>query len=85
MATLMGLGVGIALEREYLGFKTAGTWWVRILRFIVGAIGLVLFYLGLKVILPGGSFFRVIRYLLVGLWTSFGAPWAFLKLRVAER
>lgn len=85
MATLMGLGVGIALEREYLGFKTAGTWWVRILRFVVGAIGLVLFYLGLKVISPGGSFFRAIRYLLVGLWTSFGAPWAFLKLRVAER
>jgi hypothetical protein len=61
----------------------------RVGRFVVGAIGLVVLYAGLKVVLPGEGepfyfLLRVVRYTLVGLWAGFGAPWLFLRLRLAS-
>jgi hypothetical protein len=28
--------------------------------------------------------FRLIRYGLIGLWVGFGAPWLFVKMRLAD-
>ena len=47
------------------------------------------FYFGLKVVFPGEGeplyvAMRVVRYALVGLWAVLGAPWLFLRLRLAS-
>ena len=88
MATLAGTGVGLALTHRYLPFNARGPWWQRTLRFLTGGLIVVALYLGLKLVLPGeGSalhlIFRFLRYGLIGMWISLGAPWFFRLLRLA--
>lgn len=85
MGTLLGLGVGVVLEREWIRFRTAGPLFQRALRLVLGLVVMLAIYLGLKRVFPAGPLFRGVRYALVGLWASLGAPWLFVKLRVAER
>jgi len=89
MAVLMGVGVGVALTRRIGSFSAAGPLWQRAVRFLVGVIGLFVLYLGLKLVFPAEGeplYFatRVVRYVLVGLWVGLGAPWLFLRLRLAS-
>jgi membrane-associated phospholipid phosphatase len=92
MATLMGMGAGIALEAQYVDFSARGVWWKRVLRFLLGAVVLSALYLGLKLVFPGeeqvgtlvATVFRMLRYGLLGLWASFVGPWTFVRLRLAE-
>lgn len=86
--TLMGLGVGIVLERKWLGFETEGTFTRRVIRFAVGASLLVGVHAGLRhaVSLMGPApLFRFGRYLLIGFWISFVSPWVLLRLRLAGK
>jgi len=93
MATLAGTGVGLALTHRCLPFNARGRWWQRTLRFLIGGLIVVGLYLGLKMVFPGeGSalylLFRFLRYGLIGVWISLGAPWFFRLLRLvpeAER
>ncbi len=89
MAVLMGMGVGIALTSRVLPFSVAGPLWQRVVRFLVGAVGLFGLYFGLKLVFPGEGeplhfVMRVVRYALVGLWGGLGAPWLFRRLRLAS-
>jgi len=79
------LGVGVTLEGEWVRFSSAGPWSKRIVRFLAGLIVLLGLYFGLKAVLPEGLLFRVVRYALIGLWASLGAPWMFLRLGLAHR
>ena len=87
-STLMGFCCGVVLERRWVGFKTGGFWWNRLIRYLIGLIILVCIWLRLKIAfkgLPPDSVFRVIRYTAVGLWCSIGAPWLFVRLKLCER
>ena len=89
MATLMGMGVGFALLRRITSFSAAGPAWQIAARFLIGMVGVSAFYFGLSVIFPheGEPLYfalRFVRYALVGLWAGLGAPWLFLKLRLAS-
>lgn len=82
MATLAGIGVGAAVSFRYVHFDVSGIWWQLALRFILGIVILALVFFGLRLVFPGeeSSFYaglRVVRYLLVGLWVSLGAPLLF--------
>jgi membrane-associated phospholipid phosphatase len=92
--TLFGLLTGLAWLNHQGGFDANGSLWKRILRYILGVVGVLAFYLGLKIlfgliapeteaILP--YILRYIRYVLVGAWVSAGAPWIFIKLKLAEK
>ena len=88
-AVLMGMGVGVALSGRYAPFDTSGRLWQCALRFLVGAAGLAILYVGLKLILPAEGeplyvVLRFVRYAIVGLWAGLGAPWLFLRLRLAS-
>ncbi len=91
MGTVLGMSIGFILEREYIRFKVNGLWWKRGLRFIVGMVLVVTFYLGLKVALPGevshpiAITLRMVRYSLVGFSMAFLAPWLFVTISLAER
>ena len=87
-ATLMGMGVGFALERRWVRFESGGLWWKRVLRFLVGVPVLFTLWLGLRTAFYGlepEQFYRFLRYALMGLWSGVGAPWLFLKLKLADR
>lgn len=85
MAACLGLGVGVTLEHEWVRFSCTGPMIKRAIRFVLGLIVLLAIYLGLSAILPGGLFFRLLRYALIGIWASLAAPWLFVKLRLAEK
>ncbi len=89
MAVLMGMGVGVTLTRQMISFSAAGPLWQRSVRFLVGAIVLIVLYVGLKLVFPAEGeplylVMRTVRYGLMGLWAALGAPWLFLRLRLAS-
>jgi len=68
VAALTGVGYGLLFFSSSIGGIRPGN------------IGIGIIYLGLKLILPSEeqSFYqlcRFFRYLLLGMWISFGAPW----------
>jgi membrane-associated phospholipid phosphatase len=84
---LLGFLPGIALERRWIRFRSGGRFWQRSLRFVVGLIVLLGIWLGLRFAFSGlepVSLFRVVRYACVGLWGALGAPWLFVRLRLAK-
>ncbi len=85
-ATLLGGGVGLVLERHLIRFDSAGTWWQRVIRFLLGALVLGIIYFGLKILfshLTPYLLFRFIRYALVGLAVFLLMPWLFIRLKLA--
>ena len=59
----------------------------RILRYVVGLIGIVILYFGLKLVLPEepvlvGALLRYLRYALIGFWVTYLAPWIFCRLHL---
>ena len=89
---LFGAIVGVALKDRYASFKMDGSALQKVGRYVVGIIGLFALYLGLDVLFAllapeaslAGYILRYIRYACVSLWGMFGAPWVFIKLRLAE-
>jgi len=90
VAALTGIGYGLLLFLSFIGGIRPGNWMQRLISFLVGVIGIGIFYLGLKLILPseGQSLYqlcRFFRYLLLGIWISFGAPWLFIRMGLARQ
>jgi membrane-associated phospholipid phosphatase len=87
-----GIVAGYTLMRRYAAFEANGMWAKRIGRYLLGMAGVALLYLGLDVLFGMvatdesalGLALRYIRYGTVTFWAMFGAPWIFLKLRLAE-
>lgn len=90
-----GMSIGYILMTERFPFSAAHAADGRrpripvlIIRYLIGISGAGLIYGGLKLVFPEAesawySLGRFFRYGLVGLWVSAGAPWIFLKLRLA--
>ena len=90
LAALTGIGYGLLLFYSLIGGIRTGNWLQRLFSFLVGVIGIGIIYLGLKLILPseGQSFYqlsRFFRYLLLGIWISFGAPWLFIRMGLTRQ
>jgi len=88
VGALMGVATGLVLERRWVRFNSDGRWWKRVMRYFVGIAVLVGVWLGLRMAfdqLEPADLYRVIRYALVGLWGGLGAPWLFVKLKLAEK
>jgi membrane-associated phospholipid phosphatase len=86
--TFAGMAAGFLLERRWICFQSTGAWWRRSLRFLVGIVVLFFIYAGLQrafAAMEPMAFFRFVRYAAVGLWGALGAPWLFLRLRLADR
>jgi membrane-associated phospholipid phosphatase len=81
--TLMGLGVGIVLERKWVGFESDGALSRKALRFLLGAVMLIAVQGGFQYAFSSMGpepLFRFFRYLVIGFWIAFVSPWIFLKL-----
>jgi membrane-associated phospholipid phosphatase len=89
MSALIGVGVGLIMERAWLRFQVRGPWWQRGLRLAVGLVVVVIFYGVPKLLEPQNlvygleALLRFGRYALVGWVAAFLCPWLFVKLRLA--
>ena len=88
--TLAGAGCGMTVAFRRLPLDSGGRLWQRALRLVLGLFILFVLYVGLKMIFPGeGSSlyqaFRFIRYALLGVWVTLGAPWLFGILHLIDR
>jgi membrane-associated phospholipid phosphatase len=89
-AILFGFLAGLAWMNSRGGFNTQGSFWQRALRLLPGLVGVLILYLGLRAVFPSGDsfiayFLRYVRYAMIGLWVSGGAPWLFQKLKLAVK
>ena len=86
-----GLAAGaILIQSSQGGYDAGGPVWKRIVRYIVGLLGLTVIYFGLSAIFPHGEdvtsqVLRYFRYALVGFWVTCLAPLLFLALKLADR
>lgn len=88
--TFFGIAVGAAWISSIGGYQASGPLKSRVIRYIVGFVGVLILWMGLGEIFPRGEgaiFYalRFIRYALVGCWVAGVAPWIFIKLKLAER
>jgi membrane-associated phospholipid phosphatase len=89
MGALIGMGLGVLMDRAWLRFRVDGAWWQRALRLLLGLVIVVIFYAGPKLIIPDGlshgleTAVRLVRYTLLGWVVAFGCPWLFVRLRLA--
>lgn len=88
-ATLFGLLAGLAWMQPRGKFDAGGTLQKRIIRFLVGLVGIAILWYGLGAVFPRGEeivayIFRYLRYALVGGWISAGGPWVFIRLGLAK-
>ena len=88
--TFFGMLVGLIWLAGQGGFQTKGRWWKLILRFLLGVAGVFIIRYGLKAIFPSGesalaTFFGYLRYTVIGFWVTGGAPWTFVRVKLAEK
>ncbi|HNS52723.1 MAG TPA: phosphatase PAP2 family protein [Anaerolineae bacterium] len=90
-AALVGLGVGVIMERRWVGFQVGGAWWLRLVRYVLGVVLVGALWAGPKLLLPEdlsfgvGAAARFVRYALLGWAVAFFCPWLFTKLSLASR
>ena len=86
--TFFGLAVGMAWTHLRGGYQVEGPVWKRVLRYVIGLIGVLILWQGLGAVFPRGDglmvySLRFLRYTLVGWWVSGGAPWVFQHFNLA--
>jgi len=78
---LIGFYVGYTFESKYIGFNVKERWGKQLLKLLIG-LGIFLFLEStLKGIFPKTNASDLIRYLLLGLWLTIGAPLTFNKIK----
>ena len=83
---------GYVWMRRYARFRVDGNLLIRLGRYAVGLVGLAIALFGLDALFGAlapdetalGLILRSVRYGTVTLWAIFGAPWLFLKLKLAQ-
>jgi acid phosphatase family membrane protein YuiD len=84
-----GLSAGALWLSKRGGFNARGSWGRRILRYLLGVVGVAILWFGLGSLLPedAGTLGYVLSYLLnavIGFWISALAPLIFLRINLAE-
>jgi membrane-associated phospholipid phosphatase len=88
-AVLFGMLTGQVWMDSRGGYTAEGLLRQRILRLLPGLAVIFIISLGLRALFPRGDalipyLLRYLRFALIGLWISAGAPWLFIKLKLAR-
>ncbi|HSM24902.1 MAG TPA: phosphatase PAP2 family protein [Anaerolineaceae bacterium] len=84
----LGLIVGVVLVSDKIPLgKITSSLNKKIVRFIIGLIGVMILWAGLRLVFPSdiaflSEFLRFVRYFLIGIWISGGAPFLFRRLNL---
>jgi membrane-associated phospholipid phosphatase len=89
---LFGAMAGYVMMKFRASFQVKGSWSMKLGRYLIGIIGVVITMYGLDFLFSliasdesiTGYILRYIRYGTTTFWVLFGAPWLFLKLRLAN-
>ncbi len=89
VASLLGAGVGLVLERSRVRFLVDGPIWQRAVRYLLGLVVAGAIWAGLGQVFPDDPLWlalplRLLRYSLLTLWVTYYAPWVFVKLKLAQ-
>ena len=74
---IAGAGVGYTLENEYVKYDVRATGLVQIIKVVLGLAGMVSVRYGLKAVFPSSAFWDMLRYAVVAMWATLGAPFLF--------
>jgi hypothetical protein len=83
----LGVAVGLLFEVRTVGFVAGGLWWKRIVRYVFGVAGLLALVAGSAALLEGlepRTLLNPIGSGVAALWVSYGAPWVFVKVKLAD-
>jgi len=88
-----GATSGFVLMWHRARFGTQGSGVQKAGRYLLGIAGVLVIYLGLDAVFSliaadetaAGYLLRYMRYASLAFWMTFGAPWAFLKLKLAQK
>lgn len=84
LGAAIGFLWGIFLEKKHINFNERANLKLQCLKMLIGLSGLLLIKFGLKPLLPFiPQISDLIRYTLLGLWITAGAPYIFKKLQWA--
>ncbi len=80
-----GFGTGYCVLKEYIPFNTAGGFFYKLWRYLIGLAGLAVLYNGLGYLFSAEDrlifwILLFIKFMLMGFWMSAGAPWVFTRL-----
>lgn len=89
VASLLGTGIGLVLERSRIRFLIDGPLWQRAARYLLGIVVAVAIWAGLGQVFPDDPLWlalplRLLRYTLLTLWVTYYAPWLFVKIKLAQ-
>jgi membrane-associated phospholipid phosphatase len=84
---LLGFSLGAAFLLNWGKFTGRGTVMQRLQRYVVGVIGVVIIFFGLRAAFPDdhttlANALRIVRYALTAFWASFLAPRAFVAMNM---
>lgn len=85
---LLGVGLGLAIERRWVRFEAGGPWFRGLIGYILGVAIVLALRFGLKAAFAGlepEPVFRFLRYAIMGLWFAAGAPWLCVRLGLFRR
>lgn len=77
VASIWGVAFGAFLEQKYVKFNPIQSKRIQVVKVLIGTIGVLLLQVGLKKVFPVYKACDMIRYALVMLWVTVGAPYCF--------
>lgn len=89
---LFGAVAGYVMMKSKAKFQVAGSWFHKLGRYLIGILGVLIAMYGLDILFSMiasdesvlGYLLRYIRYASTTFWVMFGAPWVFLKTKLAS-
>lgn len=76
--------IGYSIESRWIRFDTKATLAKQAIKFVLGIAVTLALKEGLKMLFPDGPVFDYLRYLIIGLWITVGAPTVFNLFRLSR-
>ncbi len=83
-ATISGFLIGYSLETNFIRFDVKAPVWKQVVKFILGIVVVLVLKEGLKLLFPQAPVFDFLRYLILGLWITVGAPLIFGLFKLSD-
>ncbi|MBZ9686255.1 phosphatase PAP2 family protein [Clostridium estertheticum] len=77
--TVLGFYIGYLIESKYVQYEVRNTFAAQLIKVVFGLTILIILKSALKVILPISVGADFLRYFLIGLWITVGAPYLFKR------
>ena len=80
----LGFMLGSLVESHYIKFDVRAGKLTQLLKFVIGIVGTLIIFEGLKMILPDIAFFKGLRYFVTIFFVAAVVPWIYVKLKLSK-